>query len=108
MFACLKRAAENQVIGSQLEREYVIMVTILFFGELGGLTQTKSMTLALPRQDTSVDGLLDLLSQSLPAAAIKLLRDKTAMVAVNQQIATWQTILKGGDEVAFMPPVSGG
>lgn len=29
-------------------------------------------------------------------------------VAINQQFASWDTPLVGGDELAFMPPISGG
>jgi len=29
-------------------------------------------------------------------------------VAINQQFASWDTTLSGGDELAFLPPISGG
>ena len=29
-------------------------------------------------------------------------------VAINQQFATWNTSLAAGDELAFLPPISGG
>lgn len=29
-------------------------------------------------------------------------------VAINQQFASWDTPLSGGDELAFLPPISGG
>ena len=29
-------------------------------------------------------------------------------VAINQQFANWDTPLAGGDELAFLPPISGG
>ena len=34
--------------------------------------------------------------------------DQTVMMAVNQEIATPQTLVKDGDELAFFPPVTGG
>ena len=33
---------------------------------------------------------------------------KWAQVAVNQELVSWNTFLKEGDEVAFLLPVSGG
>ncbi|MCP9927046.1 MoaD/ThiS family protein [Cyanobium sp. CH-040] len=32
----------------------------------------------------------------------------TVRVAINQQFATWHSPLAGGDELAFLPPISGG
>jgi sulfur-carrier protein len=29
-------------------------------------------------------------------------------VAINQQFATWDASLAAGDELAFLPPISGG
>jgi molybdopterin synthase sulfur carrier subunit len=33
---------------------------------------------------------------------------RAVRIAVNQDMATLQTVLKPGDEVAFFPPVTGG
>jgi molybdopterin converting factor small subunit len=29
-------------------------------------------------------------------------------VAINQQFASWDALLNSGDELAFLPPISGG
>jgi len=37
-----------------------------------------------------------------------LLPEAAALVAINDEMAGWETLLKGGDEVLFFPPVAGG
>jgi molybdopterin converting factor small subunit len=34
--------------------------------------------------------------------------EAAALVAINDEMAGWQTILEEGDEVLFFPPVAGG
>lgn len=79
-------------------------VRVLFFGMLKDLVGKASDSVDLP-EGASVAGLLtqytskfSSLKKSLPAIAI----------AVNQQYAGPETELKDGDEVALLPPVSGG
>lgn len=60
--------------------------------------------LALPEPATAAD-CFSALSERYPAAAA--LRDGLA-VAVNDEYAAWSLALRAGDEVAFIPPVSGG
>lgn len=38
----------------------------------------------------------------------RVLRDGRVLVAVNQEVASLQSALREGDEVAFFPPVTGG
>jgi len=39
-------------------------------------------------------------------AALK--SEAAALVAVNDEMSTWETVLEDGDEVLFFPPVAGG
>jgi molybdopterin converting factor small subunit len=48
--------------------------------------------------------LFKLLSEKHPA----LKREAAALVAVNDEMAGWDTVLADGDEVLFFPPVAGG
>jgi MoaE-MoaD fusion protein len=79
-------------------------VRVLFFGMLKDLAGTTGELLELP------DGAVvrDLLSHYLSQAP----RMKEALVsiavAVNQQYAGAETVLRSDDEVALLPPVSGG
>lgn len=55
----------------------------------------------------SVADILSLIEKDIPKISEILLSFKT-MVAVNHEMAGMQTLLKDGDEVAFIPPFSGG
>ena len=79
-------------------------VRILFFGVLKDLAGKSSDNLEL-REGATVGDLLETC-----AARIPRLNDLLASlaVAVNQQYAGAETALKSGDEVALLPPVSGG
>ena len=79
-------------------------VRVLFFGMLKDLAEKSGETLDLPLGATVGDLIAKLESQipqlknSLPSLA----------VAVNQQYAGTETELNADDEVALLPPVSGG
>jgi molybdopterin converting factor subunit 1 len=79
-------------------------VRVLFFGVLKDLAGKASDSLELNDGASVADVLayyaanIRSLRQSLPALA----------VAVNQQYTGPETVLKSGDEVALLPPVSGG
>ena len=79
-------------------------VRVLFFGVLKDLAGKSSESLDLP-EGSSVCDVLEHYTSRVPR-----LRDSLASmaVAVNQQYAGAGTELKSGDEVALLPPVSGG
>jgi molybdopterin synthase catalytic subunit len=79
-------------------------VRVLFFGMLKDLAGKSSDTLDMP-EDTTVGDVLAHLESRIPR-----LKDSLASlaVAVNQQYAGAETELKSDDEVALLPPVSGG
>ncbi len=39
---------------------------------------------------------------------ISLLPEAAALVAINDEMAGWETVLNDGDKVLFFPPVAGG
>lgn len=82
------------------------MVTIRFFASLKGLSgkEETSLELASP---TTVDALIGRLEADCPGLVEKLKKSR-AMVAINQEMAHWDSPVKDGDEVAFMPPFAGG
>ena len=81
-----------------------LTVTVLFFAAAADIIQRETVQLQLHEGGTLADLQQQLysrwpeLSQRLP----------TLMWAVNEQYATPQTILRAGDQVACIPPVSGG
>jgi len=79
-------------------------IKVLFFGiahDLSGLQQDEA---EVP-EGASLDGLWDRYAARFPR-----LKDlsNVLMLAVNQEVASRARVLKDGDEVAFLPPVSGG
>jgi MoaE-MoaD fusion protein len=79
-------------------------VTVLFFGVLKEMLASESQTLDLP-QGATVDAVLGHFRELMPQQP-KLW--STLAVAVNQSYAPASCLLRDGDEVALLPPVSGG
>ena len=75
------------------------MVTVRAFARYRELLGFQRLELALPEPAVLGSLLADARFQALPA---------DALLAVNQVFADRATPLKDGDEVALMPPVSGG
>ena len=80
---------------------------ILFFASLRDSTRTDALNLNLDRP-VSLSDLLERLSAELPPAGMAALQAENVRVAVNQTFLTGPGLIQPGDEVAFMPPVTGG
>ncbi len=79
-------------------------VKVLFFGITHDLTGWAEEQFELPDGE-SLQGLRRRYENRFP----KLVEvGGSLLLAVNQEVAPESTILRDGDEVAFMPPVSGG
>lgn len=81
-----------------------MQVRALFFASYRDLTGTDSLAVSLPEQAT-VGVLVEQLRQ--PGGAGARLPERPA-VAVNMRYAKLDTPITDGDEIAFIPPVSGG
>jgi molybdopterin synthase catalytic subunit len=79
-------------------------VSVLFFGVLKDLVGKSNETLDLP-EGSSVRDVLEHYTSHVPRVRESL---PSLAVAVNQQYAGAGTKLKSDDEVALLPPVSGG
>jgi molybdopterin converting factor subunit 1 len=79
-------------------------VRVLFFGMLKDLVGKSSDSLELP-EGASVRDVLEHYLSRVPKLKTSL---TSIAVAVNQQYASAETKLKSDDEVALLPPVSGG
>ncbi|MEW8232246.1 MAG: molybdopterin converting factor subunit 1 [Candidatus Thiodiazotropha endolucinida] len=83
------------------------MIQILFFArfreELGVATEQFELDGL-----SSIGDLLEALCGRGDVWARLFAEDQRVMMAVNQELADRNTILKAGDEVAFFPPVTGG
>jgi molybdopterin synthase sulfur carrier subunit len=80
---------------------------ILFFASLRDATSCDELTLSIT-EPLPLPGLLERLAEELPARAMAELRAENVRVAVNQTFLTGPALIQPGDEVAFMPPVTGG
>jgi molybdopterin synthase catalytic subunit len=79
-------------------------VRVLFFGQLKDIAGKSNDSLDLP-EGASVRDLLEVCAVQFPGIKASL---PSLAVAVNQQYAGPETKLNNGDEIALLPPVSGG
>ena len=84
------------------------MVTILYFARLKEALGTGSEELALPGSVGDLAGLRATLIARGGAWAQELAGGRPIRAAVNQEMASPDTPVKDGDEIAFFPPVTGG
>ena len=81
-----------------------IRVKILFFGRLKELAGHAEDSLEFA-EGATIEQLFALYAARHP----ELVKYRSSVVASrNQEFAAWDTPLRSGDEVAFLPPVSGG
>lgn len=79
-------------------------VRVLFFGLVRDVAGLQDEELEVPA-GTTVEGLWREYERRFPRLSEAA---GSLLVAVNQEVAAQAQALKDGDEVAFMPPVSGG
>ncbi len=84
------------------------MITLLYFARLREALGTGREELALPAGIGTLGALRAHLAQRGEAWAKEMAEVRNLRAAVNQDIATADTAIKDGDEVAFFPPVTGG
>jgi molybdopterin synthase catalytic subunit len=80
----------------------MIQVRVLTFGVLKDWLEPSEAMVGL-REGATVAELLDLLGASLPTGVLH-----SIAVSVNAEYATASDVLRDGDEVGLLPPVSGG
>ena len=81
-----------------------VRVKVLFFGRLKDVVAQSEESLDLNDVST-IEQLFAFYSERIP----ELAKYRSSVVASrNQEFAAWDTRLHSGDEVAFLPPVSGG
>lgn len=83
------------------------MARLLFFGKLGDLAGGRVRDGALPEGVTTVAQLISALGKDDPTLGEALLAPSTRFV-VNEHIVAGDAVVGDGDEIAFLPPVSGG
>lgn len=84
--------------------ETSVQVKVLFFGRLREIAGRAETSVDLPEAST-IEELFALVARTRP----ELGPFRSSLVASrNLEFAAWSTPLRSGDEVAFLPPVSGG
>ena len=82
------------------------MITIKYFASLKSIAEKEEDNLDIERP-ISIDQLSDIISKTAPKMGA-VIREKKVMISVNQEMADADTVIHDGDEVAFLPPFSGG
>ena len=84
------------------------MVTLLYFARLREVLGKASEELALPESVIDLATLREALVSRGGAWAQELSQTMPVRAAVNQHMASADTPVRDGDEIAFFPPVTGG
>jgi molybdopterin converting factor small subunit len=82
-----------------------MVVTAVLFGGLRSDAGEDALPVDLPDGETNVQSLLDRLGQQVPSMGPRL---AGAVCAVADEIVSYDHILRDGDTVDVLPPVSGG
>ena len=82
------------------------MITVKFFASLKAIAEKEEEKIEV-QSSISMDQLSEIISKTSPKMG-DIIRDNKIMISVNQEMADADTIIHDGDEVAFLPPFSGG
>lgn len=82
------------------------MIKVRFFAMLKNKTGKEEVNLSVP-ENITLEKLKVILKNEFPAIA-EFIERKSIMISVNQEFADKNTVIKDGDEVALLPPFSGG
>jgi sulfur-carrier protein len=82
------------------------MVTLKYFASLKSIAGKEEERLDLGNE-TTVQKLSETLAKTTPQLG-EMIQGKKVLVSVNQDVASLDTVIHDGDEVAFLPPFSGG
>lgn len=84
------------------------MLNILYFARLKEALGRDTERIDLPAGVTDVAGLTAWLRARGGSWEVELAPNKPVRVAVNQDMARGDSVVRDGDEIAFFPPVTGG
>ena len=82
-------------------------VEVLFFASLRDVVGLTRISLQLP-ESAGQGELLAVLGERFPDTVIAALMAENVRVSVNQKLATPPFHYSDGDEIAFLPPITGG
>ena len=82
------------------------MVTVKYFANLKQMAGKDEDQFDVS-EGTTLAQLSDLIKQSVPQIG-DMVREKKVMISLNYDVAPLDTVVKDGDEIALLPPFSGG
>ncbi len=83
------------------------MARLLFFGKLGDAAGGRERAWPVGIDATTIDAIVKAISEGDPALGAAL-AEPTVRCIVNETMSSRNAAIREGDEVAFLPPVSGG
>ncbi|NRA70939.1 MAG: molybdopterin synthase sulfur carrier subunit [Gammaproteobacteria bacterium] len=83
------------------------MLKIIFFAQTRELVDCDSVDITFEAKLSQLENIRQLLVTRGDKWDLALQREKL-LVAVNQTMSPWDTLINDGDEIAFFPPVTGG
>jgi len=91
-------------MGTGVDRTAAIRIKVLFFGRLKEVAGISEACV-----EVSQGAHIEELFHQYVCGKPELAAYRSSLVASrNQEFVTWNTVLEAGDEIAFLPPVSGG
>lgn len=88
----------------EIDAELVIRVTVLFFASIADVVGERSRTVCLPGPATMTE-VVGVVTRDMPELGPRV---PHVSFAVNGRVVSLDSPVADGDEVAFIPPVSGG
>ncbi|MAW47032.1 MAG: hypothetical protein CBB90_02885 [Gammaproteobacteria bacterium TMED30] len=80
------------------------MISVKFFAQLREVTGTEGFEI----DALDLEGVYQVLADRYPAEVFAQLRGDNVRIAINQELVNGNRALAAGDEVALLPPVTGG
>jgi len=84
------------------------MIRVLLFARLADLAKTREAEFECNEQGICLDELIRQVVARFPALEASLAQPRLLFLAINQEQAWLDEQVNSGDEVAIMPPFSGG
>jgi len=89
-------------------RASTLTVQVVYLARLREAFGRAGEAIALPGADSSVAAMLGVLRERKGSFGLELAAGRAVRVAVNHTLVGADTMLRDGDEVALLPPVTGG
>ncbi len=83
-----------------------MIVTVKYFASLKQMAGKEEDQFNV-NEDTTLEQLSALIGQSVPQLG-DMVREKKVLISLNYDVVPLDTVVKDGDEIALLPPFSGG